>query len=172
MITVLRLAHRIERDKRITTHCALVARALGAGRILYSGEKDGNLESSVKKVVGNWGGPFGIKHTKNYKKEIRGFMGTKVHLTVYGIPFEKKIATLRKKKNIMVIVGGGKVPPEVYHMADYNLSVSSQPHSEVAALAVFMDRYFKGRELGKRFKKARLEVIPQERGKKVVKHGH
>jgi len=34
MITVLRIGHRISRDKRITTHVALVARAFGADKIL------------------------------------------------------------------------------------------------------------------------------------------
>ena len=34
MITILRIGHRISRDKRITTHVALVARAFGADNIL------------------------------------------------------------------------------------------------------------------------------------------
>ena len=33
MISILRLGHRISRDKRITTHVALVARAFGANNI-------------------------------------------------------------------------------------------------------------------------------------------
>ena len=38
MINVLRLGHRIGRDKRITTHVALVARAFGADKILIDTE--------------------------------------------------------------------------------------------------------------------------------------
>ena len=38
MIVVLRLGHRIGRDARISTHCGLVARALGANKIIYSGD--------------------------------------------------------------------------------------------------------------------------------------
>ena len=34
MIIVLRIGHRIGRDKRITTHVALVARAFGANKII------------------------------------------------------------------------------------------------------------------------------------------
>ncbi|MGI0148094.1 MAG: tRNA (cytidine(56)-2'-O)-methyltransferase, partial [Thermoplasmata archaeon] len=33
-VTVLRLGHRPSRDKRVTTHVALVARAFGAAGIL------------------------------------------------------------------------------------------------------------------------------------------
>jgi tRNA (cytidine56-2'-O)-methyltransferase len=168
-ITVLRLGHRIERDKRISTHVGLVARAMGCSKLIYSGQRDKNLEQSIKKVVKQWGGPFEIRYTKNWKQEIRKFKGMKIHLSVYGIPFQKKIPELRKKKDIMLIVGGEKVQPEVYHMADMNLAVSSQPHSEVSSLCLFLDYYFKGKELGKRFKKAKLKVIPQERGKKVVR---
>ncbi|MBI0582046.1 MAG: tRNA (cytidine(56)-2'-O)-methyltransferase, partial [Methanomassiliicoccales archaeon] len=49
-ITVLRLGHRPERDKRITTHVALTARAFGARRIIVS-TKDPVLEESINDVV-------------------------------------------------------------------------------------------------------------------------
>ncbi len=169
-ITVLRLGHRIGRDKRITAHVALVARAMGCSAIIYSGQRDKNLEESIKRVIEQWGGPFEIKYTEDWKKNIKNFKGTKAHLTVYGMPFQKNITKIRKsKKNLLVIVGGEKVPPEVYQAADLNLSITSQPHSEVAAMAIFLHEYFKGKELSKKFKKAKLKVIPQERGKLVKK---
>ena len=59
------------------------------------------------------------------------------------------------------------MPPEIYALADSNIAVSSQPHSEVAALAVFLHEYFDGKELEKKFKNAKIRVVPQERGKKV-----
>lgn len=170
MITVLRLGHRIHRDQRISSHVFLVARAFGARKGIYSGERDKNLEDSIKKVVKQWGGPFEIRYTGNWKHEIMKFKGLKAHLTVYGIPFQKKIPELRKKKNIMLIVGGEKVQPLVYNMVDYNISITSQPHSEVSSLCLFLDYYFKGKKLGKKFKKSRLKVIPQERGKKVKRN--
>ena len=37
-ISVLRLGHRIERDKRITSHLGLTARAFGADEIILSGD--------------------------------------------------------------------------------------------------------------------------------------
>jgi tRNA (cytidine56-2'-O)-methyltransferase len=67
----------------------------------------------------------------------------------------------------LVVVGGTKVPGGVYGLADWNVSVTSQPHSEVSALAVFLHEFFGGRELGGVFEGARLRVSPQERGKRV-----
>jgi tRNA (cytidine56-2'-O)-methyltransferase len=69
---------------------------------------------------------------------------------------------------LLVIVGGEKVPPEAYRLADWNVAVTNQPHSEVAALAVFLHEYFQGRELRKRFERARRRIVPQARGKKIV----
>ena len=39
-VTILRLGYRRGRDPRITTHLALVARALGAQKFLFSGDED------------------------------------------------------------------------------------------------------------------------------------
>ena len=39
-VTILRLGYRLGRDPRITTHLALVARALGAESFLFSGDED------------------------------------------------------------------------------------------------------------------------------------
>ena len=50
MITVLRLGHRPGRDRRVTTHVALVARAFGADKVLVS-TRDVALERTVRAVV-------------------------------------------------------------------------------------------------------------------------
>jgi len=168
-ITVLRLGHRPGRDVRVSTHCALVSRALGAKEIIYSGERDSGYEESVRKVVKNWGGSFKIRYEKNWRRVLARWKGTKVHLSVYGLPMQKHIRKLRQQKGILLIVGGEKVPGEVYQLSDYNIAVSSQPHSEIGALAVFLHEYFSGKELEKSFPGAKLKVIPQERGKKTVK---
>jgi hypothetical protein len=60
-------------------------------------------------------------------------------------------------------------PSEVFDLADFNVGVGHQPHSEVAALAVLLDRIFNGSELKKEFKKWRLRIIPRNKGKKVEK---
>ena len=170
-VKVLRLGHRRERDKRVSTHCGLVARAFGADGIVYSGEQDEKLLESIRKVVGNWGGVFEVDYVKNWRKFLKNFEGLIVHLTMYGLPFEEKVTEVKEKakegKDVLVVIGGEKVPGEVYGLADFNLSVGSQPHSEIAALALFLDRFFEGKEFEKKFN-GKLKIIPQERGKKVV----
>ena len=39
-VSVLRLGHRRERDKRITSHLGLTARAFGADEVILAGEED------------------------------------------------------------------------------------------------------------------------------------
>ncbi len=172
MIIVLRLGHRLPRDERISTHVCLVARAFGADECVFSGEYDKGLIESVKDVVNRWGGSFRIRYEKNWKKFLKekkreGFKI--VHLTMYGIPVQNKIEEIRNFKNLVIIVGSEKVPPEAYEISDFNIAITNQPHSEVSALAIFLDRYFKGKELEKEFN-GKIRIIPSERGK-VVKRG-
>ena len=170
VVKVLRLGHRRMRDKRVSTHCGLVARAFGAGGIVYSGEKDDKLIGSIRKVVGNWGGDFEVSYVKNWRKFLKDFEGVIVHLTMYGLPFEKEIKNVKKKskgQNVLVVIGAEKVPGEVYHSADFNLSVSNQPHSEIAALALFLDRFFGGKEFGKKFN-GKIMIEPCKEGKRIV----
>ena len=168
MITVLRLGHRPQRDKRITTHVALVARAFGADEIIIT-TKDEKVEKNVEDVVKRFGGNFKIKTGISWKKAIRDFEGLKVHLTMYGLPVDEVISKIPRDKNIMIIVGAEKVPREIYEIVDFNVAVGNQPHSEVAALAIFLDRFFEGKELERRFDNAKIQIIPQERGKKAIK---
>ncbi len=91
-----------------------------------------------------------------------------VHLTMYGIPVDDIIKEVRNtKKPIMVIVGAEKVPREIYHLADYNVSIGNQPHSEVAALAIFLDRLYNGKQLYNKFERPRKKIIPSSRDKIV-----
>ncbi len=170
-VIVLRLGHRKERDKRISTHVALVARAFGASGVIYSGEKDEVMEKSIVDVVERWGGPFFISYERNWKGWLKAFNGVKVHLTMYGVPFQKKMDRIREEassRKLCVVVGSEKVPSELYGLADHNIAIGNQPHSEVGALAVFLYELF-DRNLKEEFKGARLKILPQERGKKVVK---
>jgi tRNA (cytidine56-2'-O)-methyltransferase len=172
-VLVLRLGHRPERDKRITTHVFLVARAFGAHGAFYSGRRDEKVEISVKKVVESWGGPFSVEYIDNWIdkiKEWRKIGGEVIHLTMYGLPINEVIQRIREsKRDKLIIVGGEKVPNIVYELADWNVSITSQPHSEVGALSVFLHLLYMGSELKKEFKDARIKIIPQAKGKKVIK---
>ncbi len=165
-VYVLRLGHRPERDKRISTHVALTARAFGAKGI-YFDTYDESVFNSVRDVVKRWGGDFFIEHT-SWRKLLKEFDGLKVHLTMYGVPLPEKIDEIKKADKVLVIVGAEKVPREVYDLSDLNISIGNQPHSEVAALAVFLDRVLDGLVFKLEFPDARIRVIPCERGKKVV----
>ena len=172
-VKVLRLGHRRVRDKRVSTHCGLVARAFGADGIIYSGEEDVKLINSINKVVGNWGGVFEVGYAKNWRKFLKAFKGVKVHLTMYGLGFEKEMSKVRKKagegdgKDVLVVIGAEKVPGEVYKNVDFNLSVGNQPHSEIAALALFLDRFFEGKEFEKKFD-GKIKIKPCKDGKIIV----
>lgn len=168
MIEVLRLDHRIHRDPRISTHLALISRAFGASKIYYSGDKDSGMEETVNKVTSEFGGPFEIEYIKDYFKLIKSKKNI-VHLSVYGLPVQNKIKEIQTFSDLLIIVGGSKVPPEVYNLSDFNISVTNQPHSELAALAIFLDRYYDGKELDKKFDNFKSVIIPQEKGKLVKK---
>ncbi len=164
-VWVLRLGHRPSRDKRVTTHVALAARALGARGIVVS-TKDPELEKVVAGVVERFGGDFEIRTGVKWREFIREFDGDVVHLTMYGVHIDDAMERIASER-VLVVVGAEKVPPEVYQMAKFNVAVGNQPHSEVAALAVFLDRFLGGEGLRKDFK-GRLRILPCERGKKVV----
>ena len=170
-IVVLRYGHRDVRDYRVTSHCALVARAFGAKEIIVCGDTDESMKKSVDDITERWGGPFKVSFEEDWKTAFaklkkKGFVFA--HLTMYGEILIKKEKTLSKKQKICVIIGSQKVEREVYDKVDYNVSVTSQPHSEIAALAVFLDRIQKGKELEKKFKKSKLRIVPQEKGKRVI----
>lgn len=167
-VWVLRLGHRRGRDPRLTTHVALTARAFGCDGVILSGEKDDSIIENIKEVVKNWGNNFEVEYEKNWRNIINNWQGKTVHLTMYGLPIQNKIDEIKESKNILVIVGSEKVPSEVSQLADFNIAVTNQPHSEVASLAVFLDKLLDGKELEKKFKNAKIKIIPQERGKKTI----
>jgi len=169
-VTVLRLGHRPGRDERITTHVGLTARALGADRVLLAGAASSRADTVVD-ITDRFGGPFDVETTEEPKRVIRDFEGTVVHLTMYGEPVqdvESDIRDAHENEPLLVVVGAEKVPFEVYERADYNVGVTNQPHSEIASLAVFLDRLYEGTELDREWTNPEQVVVPMETGKKVV----
>jgi tRNA (cytidine56-2'-O)-methyltransferase len=171
-IVVLRYGHRLVRDYRVTSHACLVARALGAEKIIINGERDQSVEKSVKSVVTRWGGKFSVEFAESWRKVLKEYKKKGyfvAHLTMYGKALEKEAKELRKQKKILLIIGSQKVEPAVYELSDLNLSVTQQPHSEIAALAVALDWIFDGKELSKKFGNAKIKVLPRGKGKKIVR---
>ncbi|MCU4752727.1 tRNA (cytidine(56)-2'-O)-methyltransferase [Halobacteria archaeon AArc-curdl1] len=170
-VVVLRLGHRPGRDERMTTHVGLTARALGADRVLLPDNAGQSLET-VADITDRFGGPFEVELTDSPYGVVRGWDGVVVHLTMYGERVQDVEADIRSAhfetgKPLLIVVGAEKVPFDVYEEADWNVGVTNQPHSEVASLAVFLDRLFEGRELECEWEDAEKRVFPTETGKRV-----
>jgi tRNA (cytidine56-2'-O)-methyltransferase len=168
-VCVLRLGHRPFRDRRVTTHVGLAARAFGADG-MYLAAADPGVAGSIRDVAARWGGGFFVEDGVSWKGCLRSWKergGTVVHLTMYGIPMVEVIGEIREREEILVVVGAEKVPGEIYGLADFNVSVTTQPHSEVSGIAVFLDHLFEGAELHRTFPDAELRVYPSRDGKRT-----
>ena len=175
-LDVLRLGYRLGRDPRITTHLALVSRALGADRFLLAGDEDPKMFDNLESVSDRFGSGMVCDHIKGPMGWLRRFVeedagdgepGVAVHLTMYGEPFRQAIPRIRRDRPPVVIVGGAKVPGDVYKYSQYNLAVGNQPHSEVAALALFLDAWHGESGSERAFDDARLIIEPTSSGKRV-----
>ncbi len=174
-VAVLRWGHR-SRDERLTTHVALTARAFNASGIILTDVEDEKIKGTIERVVENWGGSFFFQMGTSWKTVLKNWKadgGVVVHLTAYGenIQTSDVIRRIRAtEKDVLIVVGSRKVPSEFFSsgISDFNVAVGNQPHSECSSLAVFLDRFFGGKELAKRFREAKLRIIPQVHGKRVV----
>jgi len=133
---------------------------------------DNRIVDTIHDMNERWGGQqeFKVELVNDWRSLISSWKnnaGDVIHLTMYGINLRNALPQIKIKSNILVVVGASKVPREVYSMADYNVAVGHQPHSEVAALAVFLDRLFEGRELERCFKNAKMSIIPSQADKRV-----
>ena len=175
-ITVMRIGYRVGRDPRINTHLGLVSRALGADEFLVSGDKDHKMFETINQVTRTFGGKFQTSHIDEPIKWIKKFKsgelgskkGTVIHLTMYGEDHRKISKKIPKNRPLAIIVGGAKVPSTIYRIADYNVSVGNQPHSEVAALALLLDRLQDGNSVDQDFKNPKLKIVPDLKTKNVI----
>ena len=169
VIEVVRIGQRLVRDDRVTTHVALVSRAFGSERIFMT-EVNPEIKETLEKINKTWGGNFVVEFIDKWKnivkkKKEEGFKI--VHLSMYGESINDAQENLQKEKNLLIVVGAEKVPREIYELADYNIGVGSQPHSEISALAILLDRIQKGEQFEKDFPDAKRKIIPTKNGKNV-----
>ena len=168
-VAILRIGHRPERDQRVTTHVGLTARALGA-KGMYLAASDKGVVQSIADVAERWGGEFFCEDNIKWRtciKEWKAAGGIVVHLTMYGLNLPDIIEEIRPKEKILVIVGAEKVPGEIYGLADFNVAVTGQPHSEISSLALFLDHLSSGTELRTEFPGAQIRIIPSKAGKQT-----
>lgn len=157
------------RDPRITTHLGLTARALGAEGMLLTSEDKGVVES-IQDVVARWGGSFYVKTLVSWRNALREWKkegGKILHLTMYGINLPDIIEEVKGVEKLMIVVGAEKVPSEVFELADWNIAAGNQPHSEVAALAIVLDRLQRESNIDalKLDFGGKIRIVPRERGK-------
>jgi tRNA (cytidine56-2'-O)-methyltransferase len=171
VIEVVRIGQRVVRDDRVTTHVALVSRAFGAKKIFMT-EVNPEIKDTLEKINTTWGGNFEVEFVEKWKPVIKKKKDENykiVHLSMYG----EKIGDVQEKIGneenllIVIVVGAEKVPREIYELADYNVGVGSQPHSEISALAILLDRIQKGAQFDNVFSNAKRKIIPTKTGKNV-----
>jgi len=165
-VEVLRVGHRAGRDPRLSTHLALVARAFGARR-MHLNPPDDHVAESLARVRERWGGEFEVVPAPSWTSVVRDARGPVVHLTMYGQPLARLLPRLRRERDLLLVVGGAKVPPRLYGVSTFNVAVGSQPHSEVAAVAVVLKELL-GLPGTRAFPGARQRIVPKARGKSVV----
>ncbi|MBN2733593.1 MAG: tRNA (cytidine(56)-2'-O)-methyltransferase [Methanomicrobiaceae archaeon] len=167
-VCVLRIGHRPERDQRVTTHVGLTARALGA-KGMYLASNDSGVKKSIDDVAKRWGGSFFLENDVSWKKCINDWKksgGIVVHLTMYGLRLTDVETEIKEHEKILVVVGAEKVPGDLYGLADFNVSVTTQPHSEISSLALTLDHIFEGKTLNLDFPDSEIKIIPCDHGKR------
>jgi tRNA (cytidine56-2'-O)-methyltransferase len=148
----------------------LVARAFGASGITFSSRRDPRLSRFVQLNNSKWGGSFSVDFDSNYVKALDPESSyKKVYLTMYGMPLQDVIGTLRTYKNLLLIVTDKEAVAPVYTRSDFNVSVTGQPHTSASAVAVFLHEFYSGRELAMHFGNARYKILPSEQGMHVEK---
>jgi tRNA (cytidine56-2'-O)-methyltransferase len=128
---------------------------------------DPELADRIAAVVERWGGAFEVVPTDDWKSTVRSFDGPVVHLTMYGLPLARVVPRLARAERVLLVVGGAKVPADLYRRSTLNVAVGHQPHSEVAAVAVVLERLL-GLPGPRRLRGARQVIVPQARGKRVL----
>ncbi|MDR2856212.1 MAG: tRNA (cytidine(56)-2'-O)-methyltransferase [Methanomicrobiales archaeon] len=170
-IAILRIGHRPQRDQRVTTHVGLTARAMGCSG-MFLASKDKGVVQSIVDVQSRFGGEFFVSDDVSWKsciKEWKAAGGIVIHLTMFGLNLPDIGAEIsRRSEKILIVIGAEKVPGEVYELADYNLAVSNQPHSEISSLAILLYYLYGDAGLTREFSDGLLRVIPCTHGKRVV----
>jgi tRNA (cytidine56-2'-O)-methyltransferase len=133
-------------------------------------EVNPEIKDTLHKVNESWGGDFQIEFINDWRKLLKSKKKTAkiLHLTMYGENINNVEEKIKQEDNVLVVVGAEKVPRDVYEHADYNVAVGNQPHSEISALAVLLDRIQNGKQFDAKYSNAKLEIVPTKKGKTVV----
>ena len=171
MIKVV-LVGRMEKSKLIDV--ALTARAFGASELIATQKEQKDklyITKYFKEINDDWGSSFKVSFDSNWKKLIleRNNNYKTIYLTKYGSSIKKSEYAISTYKNIMLIVSTTDNIKELYDMADFNISLTTQPHTIISSIAVFLNMYYKGRELAMHFENAKYKIIPENHGIHITK---
>ncbi len=160
MITVLIIGEgSLENEKDI----GLASRAFGASSVIFTSRSKPKLVRYFRAISSKWGGKFDVRYEKDWERVIsekRGY--EKIYLTKSGAPIAKMMYRVRTYKNILLIATLSENLKKLDERVDYKVSVTTQPHSSVSAIAVFLHVFYSGRELAIRFNNARYKVIQEK----------
>ncbi|MEM0149659.1 MAG: hypothetical protein QXW10_02065 [Candidatus Micrarchaeaceae archaeon] len=153
--------------EKVTDLC-LIARAFGASEIVFTAS-DSKLKSKsqrfCKDICRKWGGNFSVGFTDNWKAYIKGKRNYKtVYLTRYGMPMRQAEYVLRTYKNLLIIASFSEKINELYTIADFNISITSQPHTTASSITAMLRTYYRDRELSMHFENAKYKIIPEPHG--------
>ena len=108
-LSVLRLGHRRDRDKRITSHLGLTARAFGADEVVLAGDRDPSALETWDSVTERFGGNFESRFEESPLSWLRRIsksgQATIVHLTMYGEAWREATPSIPTDKPAVVVVG-------------------------------------------------------------------
>ena len=90
--------------------------------------------------------------------------GEQIIKLINSINYKHKI----EKKDLLIVVGGPKVPKSYFELADYNVSITNQPQSEVGALAIILYLLNPDTLNEKNFKNNKIKLIPSNTHKNVI----
>ncbi len=164
MISILaigRSTYPVSRD------LCLTSRALGASEVTFVGKRDSKLVRYMESINKKWGGKFKVQFAKSYKEALKSATKyKKVYLTIYGSPLQDKSYVLKTYKNMVVIVSLKENAElnAIHKLADFNISITTQPHCSAAAIAVFLHEFYNGRELAMHFENAQYKLVPKGQG--------
>ncbi len=151
--------------EKVTDLC-LIARAFGATEAVFT-TSDRKLISKSKRfckdVCAKWGGSFTISFTNNWKAYIKSKRKYKtIYLTRYGTPVRQMEYLLRTYKNLLIIASFSEKIKELYTIADFNISITSQPHTVASSVTALLRAYYRDRELSMHFENAKYKIVPEQ----------
>ncbi len=142
----------------------LVSRAFGASNITIISPGRINTEQLIKKcnkINRDWGGKVAISFSNDINKFIKSKKNyIKIYLTRYGTPIKKVEYIIKTYKNILLMLSMEEHEKRLYKIADFKISITNQPHSSEAAIAIFLHNFYNGRELAIHFENARYKIAP------------